>query len=473
MNEPFAFDAQLREVLAAGPLVAPASLVDGAFESARQKTQRRPRISWLDHRAWPAPRTSIADPVVARSLRVVLVLALLAAAAAASIVIGAALREEGREWRLQDAGSLLVIKNDPIAVGLPDGRLLVGGWGSGDGRLVEVFDPATGDSMAVGESDQSLSLQSATLLPDGRVLLIVWQHAEPVSDGRSFGRIFDPSINTLGAPIEMVEDRMQPGVSALADGRVLVTGGSTNPESGLVLDTVERFDPGTSTFAPAGRMENGRGGHAAGPLTDGRILITGGSTAVPRLVPGASGPALAAEATTTNVVIFDPETGSETVVGQVPSLRPPSPILLADGRALLFGREEVRCGEHGNRPLPTYLLDPAAGSLVRVRDVPHTPAIGVGLPDGRAFVAGRWQAIPGGCSGGGGYILDGWIGIYDPVSGAFVQTPDPITGAAGLPFDTDRNYRASVLLADGRVALVDEDYETAAPNAIDIVVPPR
>ena len=258
----------------------------------------------------------------------------------------------------------------------------------------------------------------------------------------------------------------------MADGRVLVTGGSTNPESGLVLDTIEVFDPLTSTFAPAGRMETGRGGHVARPLKDGRILITGGATAVPRPVPGASGPALATESTTTNVVIFDPDTGGETTVGQVPSLRAPSPIPLADGRALLFGHEERRCGEHGNLPLPTYLLDPAAGSLNRVRDVPHTPATGVGLPDGRVLLAGRWQAIPGGCGGGGGYVLDGWIGIYDPVSGAFEQTPDPITGAAGLPFDTDRNYRASVLLPDGRVALVDEDYDTAAPNAIDIVDPP-
>jgi hypothetical protein len=304
-------------------------------------------------------------------------------------------------------------------------------------------------------------------------LLILWQHAEPVSDGRSVGRIFDPASTTLGAPIEMVEGRMLPGVTAMPDGRVLVTGGSTDPESGLVLDSVEVFDPATGAFAPAGRMETGRGGHVARPLKDGRILFTGGSTAVPRLVPGASGPALATESSTTNVVLFDPNTGSETIVGQVPSLRAPSPILLADGRALLFGREEKRCGEHGNRPIPTYLLDPAAGSLSQARDVPHTPATGVGLADGRALLAGHWQAIPGGCGGGATSVQDGWIGIYDPVSGAFLQTPDPITGAAGLLFDTDRNYRASVSLPDGRVALVDEDYETAAPNAIDIVEPPH
>jgi hypothetical protein len=410
---------------------------------------------------------------------VVWVVALLAAAAVASIALGAALREDSREWRLVDAGSLLAIKNDPILVALPDGRLLVGGWGSGDGRLIELFDLASGRSTAIGDVDLRASLQGAAPLRDGRVLLIVWQHAEPVSDGRSVGRIFDPASNTLGPPIEMVEGRMHPGVTPMADGRVLVTGGSTNPESGLVLDSTEVFDPGTSTFRPAGRMETGRSGHAARPLADGRILITGGSTAVPRLVPGASGPALASDSTTTNVVLFDPDTGNETIAGQVPSLRAPSPIVLADGRALLFGREEMRCGEHGNRPLPTYLLDPAAGSLSRVRDVPHTPATGVGLPDGRALLAGRWQAIPGGCGGAGGpvgargSVLDGWIGIYDPASGAFVQTPDPITGAAGLPFDSELNFRASVLLPDGRVALIDEDNETGAPNAIQIVDPPR
>jgi hypothetical protein len=35
-----------------------------------------------------------------------------------------------------------------------------------------------------------------------------------------------------------------------------------------------------------------------------------------------------------------------------------------------------------------------------------------------------------------------------------------------------RNYRASVPMADGRVALIDEDFETSAPNRIDIIDPP-
>ena len=60
-----------------------------------------------------------------------------------------------------------------------------------------------------------------------------------------------------------------------------------------------------------------------------------------------------------------------------------------------------------------------------------------------------------------------------PCKGCLAGNADPITGAAGLPFDSELNFRASVLLPDGRVALIDEDHETGAPNAIQIVDPPR
>ena len=473
MNEPFSFDAQLRSILADGPVVAPTSVLDGARDVARGRGQRRARFASLDRQAWPPPRASIACPTAGRTLRVVAILALIVALIAASVAIGSLLHDETNDWVLEDAGSLEVLFAEPIALALPDGGLLVGGWGSGDGRLAEVFDPDSGRSTAVGDRNSALSLQSATPLPDGRVLLIVWQNAEPVGNGRSFGRIFDPADNTLSPPIDMIEDRLQPGVSAMPDGRVLVTGGSTDGESGLVLDTVEVFDPATGAFAPAGRLALGRGGHTQITLPDGRVLINGGSVSVP-LLPGATGPAPVDETNlrTTDAILFDPSTGTTTTVASVPGFRVSDPIALPDGRVLIFGPETTRCGQHGNLPSEAFLMDPATETSVQAPSVQHTPTTAVALPDGRAVLAGQWQAIRGGCQAGGEYTIDGWVAVYDPATGATLQTPDPFTGAGGLPFDTDRNYRASVLLADGRVALIDEDLEAAVPNAIDIVDPP-
>ena len=472
MNEPSSFDAQLRSILADGPAVAPASVLDGALEVVRGRGQRKPRFAPLDRQSWPSPRASIADPAAVRILRVVAILALIAALIAASLAVGARLREDSRDWVLEDAGSLEVIFNDPIGVGLHDGRLLVGGWASGDGRLLEVFDLKNRRSTPIRDDLPGLlSVQSATSLPDGRVLLLVWQHAERPADGRSFGLVFEPSTNTLGRVIDMVETRMAPGVAALADGRVLITGGFTDPESGLIRDSVEVFDPTSDTFIAAGRMKRGRSGHIMTSLADGRVLISGGIWSVPRLVAGASGPALADETTrVVDVDVFDPSTGTTSTLGPLPWMRTARPILLADGRVLIFGPETTRCGQHGNLPSEAFLADAVAGTLVRAPDVPHTPTTAVALPDGRALLAGQWQAARGGCPGA--FEIDGWVAVYDPATGAFRQTLDPFTGEAGLPFDTDRNYRASVILQDGRVALIEENFETSAPNAVDIVDPP-
>ncbi|MFQ5668816.1 MAG: Kelch repeat-containing protein [Candidatus Binatia bacterium] len=64
---------------------------------------------------------------------------------------------------------------------------------------------------------------------------------------------------------------------ALADGRVLVTGG--HRARGEILTSAEIFDPGTGEFHPTGDMGVPRHKHAAVLLADGRVLIVGGSDA--------------------------------------------------------------------------------------------------------------------------------------------------------------------------------------------------
>lgn len=59
----------------------------------------------------------------------------------------------------------------------------------------------------------------------------------------------------------------------LPDGRVLVTGGHWDFTA---LRSAELYDPSTASFAPAGRMNVPRQSHQATLLNDGRVLITGG-----------------------------------------------------------------------------------------------------------------------------------------------------------------------------------------------------
>jgi len=77
--------------------------------------------------------------------------------------------------------------------------------------------------------------------------------------------------------------------TALADGRVLITGGRDN--AGIIVATAEVFDPAKETSTAIGALNTARIDHTATLLADGRVLIAGGTS-----VSGA----------VTSVEIFDP-----------------------------------------------------------------------------------------------------------------------------------------------------------------------
>ena len=87
----------------------------------------------------------------------------------------------------------------------------------------------------------------------------------------------------------------------LRDGTVLFAGG-VGADSDPGLDAAFRFDPRTFQFTPlANAMQAGRVGHTASRLADGRVLLLGGSR---RLTPGAPGDLVTA------AELYDPATDS-------------------------------------------------------------------------------------------------------------------------------------------------------------------
>ena len=116
----------------------------------------------------------------------------------------------------------------------------------------------------------------SVVLHDGRVLVA----GGTTTGGRttSSAEIYDPVSNVWSAATSMVEPRSGQTASLLEDGRVLVAGGETVGLLGpSVSASLEIFDPTTNVFVTAGILSTARKGHAAALLADGRVLIAGGS----------------------------------------------------------------------------------------------------------------------------------------------------------------------------------------------------
>jgi hypothetical protein len=213
-------------------------------------------------------------------------------------------------------GSMAVGRSGHTASLLLDGRVLIVGGSPKGAPTAEIYDPAAGTFSVVPGITEERVGHTATVLVSGKVLIAGGQATQPSgTTAIATAEVYDPALNTFTAVNSMNSQRTGHTATLLSDGRVLIAGGSSSgalATGGLIgsglLQTSELYDPSTGTFAAAASMSTSRLGHTATLLPDGRVLICGGLNA---------STAATGYQSYNSAEIFDPKTGSFTVGGQM------------------------------------------------------------------------------------------------------------------------------------------------------------
>ncbi len=177
--------------------------------------------------------------------------------------------------KFQATGDMNERRVSPVAVLLRSGRVLIaGGWiGHGCTDSAEIYDPSTGKFTSLaGRMTAVRGDARGTLLPNGDVLITGGaDHDSP--SGVASAEVFHAASQTFQAVPPMHFARVAHTATLLNDGRVLIVGGRGDK----VNATAEIYDPKAARFTDSGNLATARYKHTAGLLPDGRVLIAGGS----------------------------------------------------------------------------------------------------------------------------------------------------------------------------------------------------
>ena len=161
---------------------------------------------------------------------------------------------------------------------LSSGKVLIGGGvgyltageSAAGAEVAELYDPATGSfALAGAVVNPSKFPVTGNLLTSGKVLQTLespYDYFCPRDDAELYG----PLTSTFAATGRMTANRSFPSATLLPDGTLLIASGIS----------AELYDPATGTFTSTGRMTTGRAGHTATLLPGGTVLMAGGQDVV-------------------------------------------------------------------------------------------------------------------------------------------------------------------------------------------------
>ena len=314
---------------------------------------------------------------------------------------------------------MLEPRSGQTATLLPDGKvLIVGGMRRNQDfyKSAELYDPATSKFQPTGEMSIGRVGQIAVLLRSGKVLIAGGWIGYGTTDS---AELYDPATGKFTVIAPMTTRRARPSATLLTDGNVLLAGGGDHDGPDGAIAAAEIFRADTLRFQPTGSLHRARSGHTATLLNDGTVLIAGGDNG--GLIAGAE--------------LYDPKTGTFSETGRLNTPRHKHTAgLLPDGRVLIAAGSDER-DWHGTMN-STEIYDPHTGKFTAAAPLNDSrfklPDEAVQLASGRLLVAGGSKQVE----------------VFDPVSGRFLVVAGQMNDSRHFMSET-RLRDGSVLLAGG------------------------
>jgi hypothetical protein len=312
---------------------------------------------------------------------------------------------------------MLEPRSEHTATLLPDGRVLIAGGMRRNQdfyKSAELYDPATGKFHSTGEMHERRVGHIAVLLRSGKVLVAGgWVGG----GGTDSAELYDPATGKFTPISKMTIPRGRPSATLLTNGDVLIAGGEKRDNESLA--SAEIFCVNTLSFQPTGSMHHARVSQTATLLEDGRVLMAGGY----------------ADTVAAGAELFDPKSGAFTETGGMGVARCKHTAgLLPDGRVLIAGGSDSRGWDRNLNTAEIY--DLRTGKFTDASPMNDKrfklPDEAVQLLSGRLLIAGGSKEIE----------------VFDPPTAKFVMAAGQMS--APCHFMTETRLRdGSVLLAGG------------------------
>ena len=171
----------------------------------------------------------------------------------------------GASIGFENTGSLATARSNYTATLLLNGKVLIAGgitesnYGSIPLASAELYDPASGTWTATGSLVTSRSQHTATLLPNGKVLVVGGTSGLFFSSASA--ELYDPASGLWTTTGSLATARFNHTATLLPNGKVLVAGGFYGLLSmfgGFSVANVELYDPASGTWTATGSLATAR-----------------------------------------------------------------------------------------------------------------------------------------------------------------------------------------------------------------------